>query len=101
MPTLGLHYFPDDTHYRISDLQTWLPELQALGARWLTLVGSLTRAVPEAFIKPVREAGIEPIIHLPVVPMRPILPADLETLFQSYARWGVKYVALFSEPNVR
>jgi hypothetical protein len=101
MTTIGFHYFPDDTHYRTSDLQTWLPELKALGARWLTLVGSLTRAVPEAFIKPLCEAGIEPIIHLPVVPIRPVLPADLETLFTSYARWGVKFVTVFSEPNVR
>jgi hypothetical protein len=101
MTTIGFHYFPDDTHYRTSDLQAWLPELKALGARWLTLVGSLTRAVPEAFIQPLRDAGIEPIIHLPLVPIRPIPPAELETLFQSYARWGVKYVALFSEPNVR
>jgi hypothetical protein len=101
MTTFGFHYFPDDTHYRVSDLHAWLPELQALGAGWLTLVGSLTRAVPEAFIKPLCEAGIEPIIHLPVVPIRPILPADLEALFKSYERWGVKYVALFSEPNVR
>lgn len=101
MTTLGFHYFPDDTHYRTSDLHAWLPELQALGARWLTLVGSLTRAVPEAFIRGLVEAGIEPIIHLPVVPIRPVLPADVETLFKSYARWGVKYVTLFSEPNMR
>ncbi len=101
MTTFGFHYFPDDTHYRTSDLQAWLPELQALGTRWLTLLGSLTRAVPEAFIRPLCEAGIEPIIHVPVVPIRPILPTDLETLFQSYARWGVKYVAMFSEPNTK
>lgn len=101
MTTLGFHYFPDDIHYRPSDLQTWLPELQALGAKWLTLVGSLSRAVPEGFIKALVEAGIEPIIHLPVVPLRRVAPEDLESLFRSYARWGVKYVALFSEPNLR
>ncbi len=101
MTTIGFHYFPDDTHYRTADLHAWLPELQALGARWLTLVGSLTRAVPETFVKGLLDAGIEPIIHLPVVPIRPIAPADLETLFKSYGRWGVKYVTLFSEPNMR
>jgi hypothetical protein len=101
MTTLGFHYFPDDTHYRASDLQTWLPELKALGAHWLTLVGSLSRAVPESFVKGLVEAGIEPIIHLPVIPLRRLTPEDLEPLFRSYARWGVKYVALFSEPNLR
>ncbi len=101
MTTIGFHYFPDDTHYRAADLQAWLPELTALGARWLTLPGSLTRAIPEAFIRPLIEAGLEPVIHLPVAPVRSLTPADLEPLFKSYARWGVKYVALFSEPNTR
>jgi len=101
MTTLGFHYFPDDLHYRAPDLQTWLPELKALDARSLTLVGSLTRAVPEDFIKALVQAGIEPIVHVPVVPIRRIDPADVATLFQSYERWGVKYVALYSEPNLR
>jgi hypothetical protein len=101
MTSFGFHYFPDDTHYRASDLQAWLPELSALDAHWLTLVGSLTRAVPEAFIRPLLEAGIEPIIHLPVLPLRALTAADLEPLFKIYARWSVKYVALFSEPNAR
>ena len=70
MTTLGFHYFPDETHYRRADLQAWLPELEAVGARWLTLIGSLTRAVPEPFIKGLFDAGIEPIIHLPAMPTR-------------------------------
>ena len=98
MPTLGFHYFPDDLHYRAVDLQAWLPELRALGARWLTLIGSPTRAVPEPFIKRLREAGIEPIVHLPGLPAR---PDDLEGLFTTYARWGVRYVCVFAEPNTR
>jgi len=105
MTTLGFHYFPDETHYRRADLQAWLPELEAIGARWLTLIGSLTRAVPEPFIRGLLDAGIEPIIHLPAMPTRRDAQAaaasTLAVLFRTYARWGVKYVVPYSEPNSR
>lgn len=98
---LGFHYFPDDAHYRAKDLQTWLPELKMLGASWVTLVGSLSRAIPEPFLRGLIDSGIEPIIHL-----RPTLiqPADLDTfdlLCGSYARWGAHYVVLYDQPNTR
>ena len=51
MTTHGFHYFPDELHYRRADLQTWLLELLGLDAKWITLIGSMTRAVPEAFIR--------------------------------------------------
>ena len=105
MTTLGFHYFPDETHFRQADLQAWLPELEAIGARWLTLIGSLTRAIPEPFIKGLQEAGIEPIVHLPAMPTRREVAGSnsgaLSMLFRTYARWGVKYVVPFSEPNSR
>jgi hypothetical protein len=105
MTSFGFHYFPDEAHYRRADLQAWLPELTALDARFLTLIGSLTRAVPEAFVRGLLDAGIEPIIHLPAVPTRRdgqrITEASLRTLFATYARWGVKHVVAFSEPNTR
>lgn len=103
MTTFGFHYYPDDSHYRLADWQAWQPELKALGARWLTLISAPTRAIPEAFIKAVLEAGITPILHLPATPIRPARDSvpTLEPLFKTYARWGVKYVAVFSEPNTR
>ncbi len=101
MTTLGFHYFPDDTHYRAADLQAWLPELKALGAQWLTVLGSLTRAVPEPFIQGLKQVGIEPIIHIPATPIRAIDPALLNPLLTTYARWGVRYVSVFTEPNAR
>src|SRR5262245_46699759 len=101
MTSLGFHYFPDESHYRSLDLQAWLPELRALGAQWLTLIGSLSRAIPESFVKGLIESGIEPIIHVPVTPIRPIDRPTLEPLLKTYARWGVKYFVLFSEPNAR
>src|SRR5262245_59292929 len=50
-PRLGLHYFPDTLHYREADLQTWLPELQALGVSWLVLQSEQDRAIPEYFLR--------------------------------------------------
>jgi hypothetical protein len=105
MTTLGFHYFPDETHYRKADLHTWLPELLALDAKWVTLIGSMTRAVPETFISGLLSAGVEPIIYLPAVPTGPdpqhVVGATLSQLFKSYARWGVRFVAVFAEPNMR
>ena len=101
MTTIGFHYYPDDLHYRTHDLQAWLPELRALGARWLTVVGSLTRAVPEPFLRGLRESQIEPIVLIPAGPVRALDAAALTPLFNSYARWGVKYVSVFAEPNAR
>ncbi|MDW8327766.1 MAG: hypothetical protein RMK99_14475 [Anaerolineales bacterium] len=101
MTQLGFHYFPDDTHYRATDLQAWLPELKALGARWLTLIGSPRRAVPEPFLIGLKQAEIEPVIHIPATPGRNTDAAQAMALFETYARWGVRYVVVFSEPNVR
>ncbi len=98
---LGFHYFPDDEHYRAADLQAWLPELKSLGASWLTLVGSPTRAIPESFLRPLVDAGIEPIIHIPIAPSQPVDLNELRTLYFSYARWGVHYVVLHDQPNTR
>ncbi len=98
MPSLGFHYFADDLHYRATDQAAWLPELRALGARWLTVIGSLTRAVPEPFLNALRQAAIEPIVHIPAYPAP---TQDLEGLFTTYARWGVRYVCVFAEPNAR
>ena len=96
---LGFCYFPDDAHYRQSDLQAWLPELRALGASWLTLIGSPARAIPESFIRALIESAIEPIIHIPIPPSQPIDLTELETIYASYARWGVHYVVLYDQPN--
>ncbi|TES89780.1 MAG: hypothetical protein E3J88_05315 [Anaerolineales bacterium] len=96
---IGFHYFPDTLHYRDSDLNAWLPELKALGAKWLTLVAPQDRAIPESFIRGIIDAGIEPVLHFHLT-MKSLPRADsLSLLFQVYADWGVQYVALFNRPN--
>ncbi|NIS81503.1 MAG: hypothetical protein GTO14_15165 [Anaerolineales bacterium] len=97
---VGFVYYPDDLHYTQNDLHTWLPILKALGAHWLTLQSSPERAVPEPFLKGLIEAGIEPIIHIPM-PIGRIPPTDLSPILRSYAQWGLHYVVIHDRPNLR
>lgn len=100
MSRLGYHYYPDDQHFTRRELDHWLPILRSLGAGWLVLTGSHLRSVPEPFITGLVEAGVEPVVRIPV-PVGAVTPADLEPLFHGYARWGVRYVAVFDCPNLR
>jgi len=98
---IGFHYFPDALHYRDVDLNTWLPELQALATSWLTLQAPLNRAIPEPFIRRLCEHEIQPVIHFPYPTNQPPSLEDFNLLCHSYARWGARYVVLFDRPNQR
>ena len=98
---LGFHYYPDTHHYRESDLRAWLPELKTLGASWLVLTAPTDRAIPELFLSGLVAAEIEPILHFQFSLTETPLPEDLTLLFETYARWGIRYVILFDRPNRR
>jgi hypothetical protein len=98
---LGFHYYPDTLHYRDTDLSTWLPELQTLGVSWLVLESATDRAIPETFLSGLVQAGIEPIIHFHLSLSEPPAIADIQTLLEAYARWGVRMVSFFDRPNAR
>lgn len=98
---IGFHYYPDTLHYRDADLASWLPELQALAASWLTLQAPLVRAIPEYFIQELLRHQIQPILHFPFSPTTPPPVEEFSLLCHSYARWGVKHVVLFDRPNLR
>src|SRR5512147_276141 len=98
---LGFHYYPDTLHYRASDLFTWLPELKAMGAGWLTLVAPPNYAIPEPFLHGLLAAGIEPILHFNLPLCHQTHDDTLGLLFRAYAGWGVRYVVLFDRPNQR
>ncbi len=95
---LGFYYFPDTRHDRQADLERWLPTLRALGARWLVVRAPADRAVSETFLTGLRQAGIEPILHL-AAPVGGLKPHDLQLLLPVYGRWGVRYVAFYDRPN--
>lgn len=96
----GFYYYPDTLHYSENDIHTWLPELKSLGASWLTLLAPTDRAIPELFIRRIIEAGIQPVLHLPLSTTRSGSSDELNVLFNAYAHWGVKYITLFDRPNL-
>lgn len=104
---LGFHYYMDSLHYRNSDLLTWLPVLKSLGANWLTLQAPLNRMIPESFITGLLSNGVEPILWFrpSISPQQSQAPQEYQPdwplLFESYARWGVRFVLLFDRPNLR
>ena len=97
---IGIHYFPDTFHFREIDLTRWLPELKALGVGWLTIQAPHERAIPEFFIRSILEEDIQPILHFHSLKITSHPFEDFTLLFENYARWGIRYIALFNSPNV-
>lgn len=98
---LGFHYFADTTHYRSHDLDLWQTELRAIDARWLVLQSSPHSAIPEEFISGLLDAHIQPIVQFSMKVNSNVRPEDLYLLLKQYARWGVKYVIFFDQPNCK
>ncbi len=98
---LGFHYYPDTFHYRMHDLEVWLPELNRLGASSITLLAPSERAIPEYFLQGLIAASIQPVLHFQLPTHQPLSNESFRLLFSNYARWGVRYVALYDRPNLR
>ena len=98
---IGFHYFPDHLHYRMEDLERWVPILKELGAAWLILRGEAIRAIPEEYIRGLSAEGIEPIIHFPLDLANPIPLEQLQPMLTAYAKWGVRHVIFFERPNLQ
>ena len=96
----GLNYFQDDAHYTRSQWETWRVAFNQLGIRWLTLTASEQRAVPEAFIRALLDAGITPVVHIPARVGSTSL-RELAPLLKSYASWGLRHVVVFDRPNLQ
>jgi hypothetical protein len=98
-PKIGWHYYPDTSHYRGSDFSRWLPELQSLGASWVTLFAPEDYAIPESFITGLVNANIQPIIHFhPSISKSPRTD-HIQALLNAYASWGVRYAMFYDRPN--
>lgn len=98
---LGLHYFAGEQHFGADAIQTWLPLLKGAGVAWTTLRASGRRAIPEDFIRNLLDAGIEPVIHMPLSLESPPAVEEIAPVLRAYAQWGVKYAAFFDRPNLR
>lgn len=101
MEKVGFHYRLDSEHYSEKDLALWLPRLKELGATWTVLTAPTTRAIPEGFIAALKAERIEPVLHFRIEPRKVPALEELILLFESYQRWGVKYVILFDRPNLQ
>jgi hypothetical protein len=99
MKRLGFHYYNDIQHYRRQDQLIWLPRLESLGAQWLVLRASTKVAIPENFIQALINTNIQPVIHFDIHPKQIPDIKDLVLLFNTYHRWGVRYITLFDQPN--
>lgn len=100
-PRFGLHYYPDTLHYREADLQAWLPDLVDLGTSWLVLRSDVGRAIPEPFLRELKQSGIEPVIQFQLAMDRLPDAKEIGMLFDVYARWGARYAIFFDRPNTR
>lgn len=98
---IGVHYYPDTLHYSQADLRRWLPQLQSMGIRWVTLRAPAERAIPEDFLLGLLEAGIEPVLHFNFTPAAAPSALALEPMLSAYGGWGVRYAAIFDRPNQR
>lgn len=98
---IGFHYFPDHLHYRMEDLERWVPILRELGAAWLILQGETIRAIPEEFIRGLFAERIEPIIHFPLDLSNPMTLEQLQPILTAYAKWGIRHVIFFEQPNLQ
>ncbi len=96
---VGFHYFPDTAHYTNKDLSTWVPVLNQLKVGWLVLISESTRAIPEQFISGLLNAGITPLIHIPLPLPNSPSANDMKAIIAAYARWGVKHIIFFDRPN--
>jgi hypothetical protein len=95
----GFHWFPDDEHFQLDLFERFVPHLAAMGAGWLVLRASL-QPVPEAAAigALLREAGIEPLLHL--VPEPSATPEQLRQAVEGWAEGGVRVVAFDDQPNL-
>ena len=101
MEKIGFHYRRDADHYTEKDLALWLPKLKSLGASWVVLPAPISRAIPEFFITTLKEEKIEPVLHFQLGSEKFPQVDEMILYFETYQKWGVKYVILFDRPNLQ
>ncbi len=85
---IGLHYFPDTLHYRVRDLEVWLPHLSQMGIGWLTLLAPLERAIPEYFLNGLFSSGLQPVLHFQIPTQASSLERWVSFAFQQLCALG-------------
>ncbi|NLE76990.1 MAG: hypothetical protein GX605_09625 [Chloroflexi bacterium] len=98
---IGFHWFPDYLHDRNHDLDNFLPHLRGMGVRWLVLLSRPDEPLQEAFVRRLLTEGIEPIVRLYTPTVAPLDQAMLRRTAERYAEWGVHYLHVYNEPNLK
>ena len=82
-------------------LETLEPKLTLMGSEWVALDAPSGRAIPEGLIRGFTEAGLRPIIRIPLALGETINAEEFLYELKAYANWGVEYVSFFERPNLR
>ena len=85
---IGFNYFQDFDHYQESDAQQWIPILKDLNANWLVLNVPTDRTISDVFIKAMRNAGIELILHFKFSLKELPNIDDFRSIIKNYATWA-------------
>ncbi len=96
---LGFHYAPRRTAGDEQEIERCLSQLRSLGTSWLVLRAGLDQPLSEPFVRRLIAADIEPVVLIPVRPIRPIPQQQLRPLLRAYADYGVHYVCVYHQPN--
>src|SRR5438105_2890243 len=78
----------------------WLSEATAMGGTWLVVPATLADPIPEAALRSVVNAGVEPVVHIVETPIRALDRITWRETLGRYAGAGARYVCAFSEPNL-
>ncbi|MBG0788540.1 MAG: hypothetical protein H0S79_25920 [Anaerolineaceae bacterium] len=99
--TLGFSYFSAPEFLIKNRIDTWFPLLKELGGKQLIIEASFNRAIPEDVFQTAYANDQEIIIHFTdELPLARKFN-DVAVLLDTYAKWGVKYVILGSQPNCK
>lgn len=99
--TLGFSYFTAPEYLIKNRIETWFPILKELGSKQLIIEASFSRAIPEDVFQTAYNNGQEVIIHFTEELPLARKFNDVAILLDTYAKWGVKYIILGSQPNCK
>jgi hypothetical protein len=98
---IGFSYFSSPEYLLQHEMDAWLPSLRNWGCSFVTISANFDVAVPEDFFILAQSNGLEPVVHfMTSLPAAKVFNDTAYTL-ELYKKWGVNYVILGNQPNVK
>ena len=97
----GIHWIPT-TSQPLEVIDRFLPEVQAMGIRWVVFLNGLDDWAWKAndyLVERLVAAGIEPVMRL-ATPVAPLDPDRVNQIVRHYRPLGVRYYQIYNEPNL-